>query len=190
MQDGSFFLLTNISAMVNPLFFPPVTILWGGKVAWKRKRDRLALFAHQWSLTCLELFLIFLRRNWNFRSKLSLPHPQGAAATDGYKPYQWVVFYNSNSFVIHLTRVQCVLYRSCPSYQLFCLKLKHKPYNTSRLSTNQFGFIPVFLIWGEKFDLPFIWSPGILLMWAKASSVAVISFALLFFNLLSYSYSS
>ena len=41
-----------------------------------------------------------------------------------------------------------------------------------------------------RLDSPFMWSPGILLMWAKASSVAVISFARRFFSLRSYSYSS
>ena len=39
-------------------------------------------------------------------------------------------------------------YRSCPSYQLFCLKLKHKPYkqinNKSRTIWTRFHFIPVF----------------------------------------------
>ena len=39
-------------------------------------------------LTCLELFLIFLRRDRNFGSQLSLANPQCAATTDRDKPYR------------------------------------------------------------------------------------------------------
>ena len=39
-------------------------------------------------LTCLELFLIFLRCDRNFRPQLSLTNPHCAASADGDKPYR------------------------------------------------------------------------------------------------------
>ena len=57
-------------------------------------------------LTCLELFLIFLRCDRNFRSQLSLTNPHCAASADGDKPY--------HGFIqdIHRTSLSAIYYNT------------------------------------------------------------------------------
>ena len=175
----AWYFLTNISAMVYPLFLSPVTIFGGRKVAWN---IAFLLFGTGEP----HLLLLSLSLSWN----------------------------HSNFFLYSLLVWNCFLYSSdetetsglsflCPT-----LNVQHPQMETSPIG--KLTMIPPssagpaivktpFSIeiphqcendTNARLDSPFMWSPGILLMWAKASSVAVISFARRFFSLRSYSYSS
>ena len=157
--------------MVYPLFLSPVTIFGRRKVAWN---IAFLLFGTGEP----HLLLLSLSLSWN----------------------------HSNFFLYSLLVWNCFLYSSdetetsglsflCPT-----LNVQHPQMETSPIGMLTM-ISPTQQCWAisphqcendtkARLDSPFMWSPGILLMWAKASSVAVISFARRFFSLRSYSYSS